>query len=161
LAFVGKIPAQSVNAARFRRRTCPKCGARPLSCALRPMVTGVLQGKRVRPGLLRPRLTLDPSDHARGQTPDVAGTTSLRSVRTALCDLLGIEVPIVQAPIGAASVPALAAAVSEAGALGTIALSWTKPGDVGAVVREVRALTDRPFHANILLEWPPEERLDA
>jgi nitronate monooxygenase len=82
-------------------------------------------------------------------------------VRTPVCDLLGIDVPIVQAPIGSASVPALAAAVSDAGALGTIALSWTKPADVGALVHDVQARTDRPFHANILLEWPPEERLDA
>ena len=82
-------------------------------------------------------------------------------MRTPLCDLFGIDVPIVQAPIGSASVPALAAAVSEAGGLGTIALSWTKPADVTALVDDVRARTDRPFHANILLEWPPEERLDA
>jgi len=82
-------------------------------------------------------------------------------VRTPFCDLLGIDVPIVQAPIGSASVPALAAAVSEAGALGTIALSWTKPEDVAALVDDVRARTSKPFHANILLEWPPEGRLEA
>ena len=82
-------------------------------------------------------------------------------MRTALCDLLGIDVPIVQAPIGAASVPALAAAVSEAGALGTVALSWTKPEDVAAMLDDVRARTSKPFHVNILLEWPPEERLEA
>jgi nitronate monooxygenase len=82
-------------------------------------------------------------------------------VRTPVCDLLGIDVPIVQAPIGGASVPALAAAVSEAGALGTIALSWTKPDGVAALVDDVRAQTSKPVHANILLEWPPEERLEA
>jgi NAD(P)H-dependent flavin oxidoreductase YrpB (nitropropane dioxygenase family) len=82
-------------------------------------------------------------------------------VRTPLCDLLGIDVPIVQAPIGSASVPALAAAVSEAGALGSIALSWTKPEHVAALVDDVRARTATPFHANILLEWPPEGRLEA
>jgi nitronate monooxygenase len=82
-------------------------------------------------------------------------------VRTPLCDLLGIEAPIVQAPIGGASVPALAAAVSEAGALGTVALSWTKPEDIAAILDDVRARTSKPFHVNILLEWPPEERLEA
>jgi nitronate monooxygenase len=82
-------------------------------------------------------------------------------MRTPLCDLLGIDVPIVQAPIGGASVPALAGAVSKAGALGTIALSWTKPEDIGALVEAVRARTTRPLHANILLEWPPEARLEA
>ncbi len=102
----------------------------------------------------------------RGLTPamagaDVAGMHSLRAVRTSVCDLFGIDVPIVQAPIGSASVAALAAAVSEAGALGSIALSWTKPRDVAALVDDVRARTAKPFHANILLEWPPEERLEA
>jgi nitronate monooxygenase len=82
-------------------------------------------------------------------------------VRTPVCDLFGIDVPIVQAPIGSASVPALAAAVAEAGALGTIALSWTKPEDVAGLAEDVRARTARPVHANILLEWPPEARLEA
>ena len=45
---------------------------------------------------------------------------------------LGIEVPIVQAPIGTASVPALAAAVSNAGGLGTLTLSWCPLDAVGA-----------------------------
>ncbi len=82
-------------------------------------------------------------------------------MRTPLCDLLGIEAPIVQAPIGGASVAALAAAVSEAGGLGTIALSWTKPESIAAIVVDVRGRTSKPIHANILQEWPPEERLEA
>jgi len=82
-------------------------------------------------------------------------------MHTPLCDLFGIDVPIVQAPIGGASVPGLAAAISEAGGLGTIALSWTKPEDIAGVVNDVRARTSRPFQANILLEWLPDERLEA
>lgn len=80
-------------------------------------------------------------------------------MRTPLCDLLGIEYPIVQAPIGAAAVPALVAAVSNAGALGTLALSWA--GDAGALVGEAAALTDRPFAGNFVLEWDQHARLDA
>ena len=78
---------------------------------------------------------------------------------TPLCNLLGIEHPIVQAPIGSAAVPALAAAVSNAGALGTLALSWTQ--DSGALVREAAALTKRSFAGNFLLEWDQHARLDA
>ncbi|HSX22601.1 MAG TPA: nitronate monooxygenase [Gaiellaceae bacterium] len=78
---------------------------------------------------------------------------------TPLCDLLSIEHPIVQAPIGSAAVPALAAAVANAGALGTLALSWTQ--DSGALVRETAGLTKRPFAGNFLLEWDQHERLDA
>ena len=48
-------------------------------------------------------------------------------MRTHLCDLLNVEVPIIQAPMGGASCPALAAAVSNAGALGMLALSWSSP----------------------------------
>jgi len=83
------------------------------------------------------------------------------SLRTPLCELLEIERPIVQAPIGTASTPPLAAAVSEAGALGTVALSWTPPRAVGDLVRDVRGRTTRPFAVNLVLEWSPEERLHA
>jgi len=38
------------------------------------------------------------------------------------CERLGIEIPIIQAPMGGAASPALAAAVSNAGGLGTLAL---------------------------------------
>ena len=78
-----------------------------------------------------------------------------------LASLLGIELPIVQAPIGTASVPALAAAVSNAGGLGCLALSWCPLEDVGEVVAETRRLTSRPFGVNYVLEWDQRERLDA
>src|SRR5688572_17667384 len=83
------------------------------------------------------------------------------TLETPLCRLLDIEYPIVQAPIGTASTPLLASAVSKAGALGSIALSWTAPEAVAEVVRAIRELTDRPFAVNLVLEWPPEERLHA
>ncbi len=79
-------------------------------------------------------------------------------MKTHLCDLLSIDLPIIQAPMGSASCPALAAAVSNAGGLGTLALSWTKPDDVRRVIRETRSLTQRPFGINLVLDWPQEER---
>jgi Nitronate monooxygenase len=69
-------------------------------------------------------------------------------VRTPVCELLGIAHPIVQAPIGAAAAPQLAAAVSEAGALGMVALTWV--GGVAGTVRDTAALTGRPFGGNAL-----------
>src|SRR3954470_19467641 len=80
---------------------------------------------------------------------------------TAGCERLGIEVPIIQAPMGGAVGPALAAAVSNAGGLGTLAL-WG--ADIQALrqrVRETRALTTKPFAVNLNLDFPQEERLDA
>ena len=80
-------------------------------------------------------------------------------MRTHLCDLLNVEVPIIQAPMGGASCPALAAAVSNAGALGMLALSWSSPEAVRQQIRETKAQTDRPFGANLVLEWSQHERL--
>jgi nitronate monooxygenase len=76
---------------------------------------------------------------------------------TPLCDLLGIEHPIVQAPMGGPAVPQFAAAVSNAGALGMLALSWSD--DAGGAVRELRGLTKRPFGGNFGLQLDQHERL--
>jgi nitronate monooxygenase len=76
---------------------------------------------------------------------------------TAVCELLGIEQPIVQAPM--AAVPGLAAAVSNAGALGMVTLTWSE--DAGAVVRETAALTPRPFGGNLVLADDQHRRLGA
>jgi nitronate monooxygenase len=78
-------------------------------------------------------------------------------MRTPLCDLLDIEYPIVQAPMGGPAVPQLAAAVSNAGALGMLALSWSD--DAGGAVRELQGLTTRPFGANFGLQLDQHERL--
>jgi nitronate monooxygenase len=77
-------------------------------------------------------------------------------MRTPVCELLGIEQPIVLAPM--VSVPRLAAAVSKAGALGMLTLTWSE--DVGAVVRETAALTSRPFCGNLVLTEDRHRRLD-
>jgi nitronate monooxygenase len=79
-------------------------------------------------------------------------------VRTPVCELLGIEQPIVQAPIGTAAVPRLAAAVSNAGALGMVSLTWAP--DVAGVVAETAALTRRRFGGNLVLAWDQRRRLD-
>jgi nitronate monooxygenase len=86
------------------------------------------------------------------------GEVRLLYVRTPLCELLGMEEPIVQAPIGSAAVPRLAAAVSNAGALGMVALTWT--ADVAGVIAETAALTGRPFGGNLVLAWDQHRRLD-
>jgi NAD(P)H-dependent flavin oxidoreductase YrpB (nitropropane dioxygenase family) len=79
-----------------------------------------------------------------------------KAVRTPVCTMLGIERPIVQAPM--AAVPRLAAAVSNAGALGMVTLTWSD--DAGAVVRETAALTTRPFGGNFVLTEDHHHRLD-
>jgi nitronate monooxygenase len=78
------------------------------------------------------------------------------TVRTPVCELLGIEQPIVQAPMSA--LPLLAAAVSNAGALGMLALTWSDPA--GDPVHETAALTDRPFGGNLIIDSDQHRRLD-
>ncbi len=81
-------------------------------------------------------------------------------LRTPLCDLLGIEYPVLQsgmAPIGG---PELAAAVSAAGGLGILGAAHLTADEVRRRIQEVRRRTDRPFGVNLLLHeemWPPVE----
>jgi NAD(P)H-dependent flavin oxidoreductase YrpB (nitropropane dioxygenase family) len=82
-------------------------------------------------------------------------------LQTHFCRRLGLTAPVVQAPVGSAATPELAAAVSNAGGLGTLALSWTPPESVRQRIRATRALTERPFGVNLVLEWDQHERLLA
>src|SRR5580692_9105610 len=56
------------------------------------------------------------------------------------------------------AVPELAAAVSNAGGLGMVTLTWSDPA--GDVVRQTAALTDRPFCGNLVLTSDQHRRLD-
>jgi nitronate monooxygenase len=78
-----------------------------------------------------------------------------------LLDVLGIDVPLVQAPIGACARPGLVAAVGEAGAIGTLACTWAPPAELGAVVGRVRELSQRRFAANLVLWFGVDAQLDA
>ena len=71
-------------------------------------------------------------------------------MKTRLTELLGIQYPIMQGGMQNIGVPALAAAVSNAGGLGTInATIYPVLDDFRAAVRETKALTDKPFCVNI------------
>ena len=78
------------------------------------------------------------------------------SVRTPVCELLGIDYPIVEAPLSAD--PRLPAAVSNAGALGSVSLWWAD--DAADWVRDTAALTDRPFAGNFVLSSDQHHRVD-
>jgi enoyl-[acyl-carrier protein] reductase II len=69
-------------------------------------------------------------------------------LRTPLCELLGIRVPLIQAGMSVYTSPELAAAVSTAGALGSLG-AWRRPADqLRSDLTEIRAATDRPFAVN-------------
>jgi nitronate monooxygenase len=79
------------------------------------------------------------------------------SVRTPLCDLLGIEYPIVQAPMAGTTTPDLVAAVSAAGGLGSFGHAYTGADGMRADAASVRARTDRPFTQNLFVAPVPDE----
>lgn len=81
-------------------------------------------------------------------------------METSVTRLLGVEHPIIQAPIGGLSVPALAGAVSSAGGLGMMAITWMSPDEIRAAVAAVRAITDRPFGVNIIIDEHDEPQDD-
>jgi nitronate monooxygenase len=76
-------------------------------------------------------------------------------------ELVGIEHPIVQAPMaGGPTPPRLVAAVSEAGALGSIGGATLAPDALREEIRAVRLLTGKPFAVNLFAPLPAP-RLDA
>lgn len=82
------------------------------------------------------------------------------SLRTPLCDQLGIAHPIIQSGMGSAAGPELAAEVSRAGGLGVIAGLATPPDELRRRIKHLRSVTDRPFGVNLWLHTqlrPPVE----
>jgi nitronate monooxygenase len=66
-----------------------------------------------------------------------------------LLQKIGLQWPIFQAPMAGTSTPAMAAAVSNAGALGAIGLAAELPEGAGNMIRATQALTTRPFNVNV------------
>jgi nitronate monooxygenase len=69
--------------------------------------------------------------------------------------------PIMQAPIGPAGSPGLVAAASAAGALGTLAASWTDADVLRRQIREIAAASDGPYCVNLVLAFDQRQRLEV
>lgn len=80
-------------------------------------------------------------------------------MRTAVTDLLDLSLPIVQAPMAGVSTPALAAAVSDAGGLGSLAVGAMTAGAADAAIAEARRASTGPLNVNVFVHQPP--RRDA
>lgn len=72
-------------------------------------------------------------------------------VQSSLIDRLGLSVPLIQAPMAGVSTPALAAAVAEQGALGSIGIGATDANGARAMIEETRARTSRAFNVNVFV----------
>ena len=73
-----------------------------------------------------------------------------------LLEKIGITQPIVQAPMAGVSTPELAAAVCEAGALGSLGLAAVDAAGARAMIVQVRQRTARPLNVNLFVHTPAE-----
>jgi nitronate monooxygenase len=78
---------------------------------------------------------------------------------TAFTRLLSIQAPLIQAPIGRSAGPALVAAVSNAGAIGSLTI-WTMPvTQVASTVAATAKLTNKPFAVNVRADLKQHDRV--
>jgi NAD(P)H-dependent flavin oxidoreductase YrpB (nitropropane dioxygenase family) len=75
-------------------------------------------------------------------------------LHTRLCDLVGVEHPIVQTGMGFVAYPPLVAAASAAGGLGILASATMGFEELAKAIAEVKAATDRPFGVNLRADAP-------
>jgi enoyl-[acyl-carrier protein] reductase II len=76
------------------------------------------------------------------------------TIRTPLCDMLGIEYPIMLAGMGGVSYAELVAAVSNGGGFGTLGMAGRSHGEIKHEIKKVRDLTDKPFGVDLLAAVP-------
>jgi enoyl-[acyl-carrier protein] reductase II len=76
------------------------------------------------------------------------------SLRTPICDLLGIEFPVFLAGMGGVAYADVCAAVSEAGGFGTLGMAACAPDEIRRQMRAVRERTDEPFGVDLLAALP-------
>lgn len=75
---------------------------------------------------------------------------------SALKSLLGIELPLIQAPMAGVQDSALAIAVSNAGALGSLPCAMLDDARMRSELAAIKAGTQRPFNVNFFCHTPPE-----
>src|SRR5207244_4505270 len=82
------------------------------------------------------------------------GEMAARTLRTPICDLFGIDVPVILAGMGGVSMAPLVAAVSNAGGLGVMGAANLSPDDLREEIRKTKALTKKPFAVDLLAPLP-------
>ncbi len=156
------VLARAIHPSRFAERR--RAGRGPWRCSFRSG-TAPLPGRAARRtpgphgaglsllGAVSEDLTSPPRSQFSMVSPavlhDRSGVGDFNgSVGTGLCDLLEIEVPIVLAPFGPWDEVELAAAVCEAGALGSVGTAVRSVTELRQQWQRLRELTDRPFAIN-------------
>jgi enoyl-[acyl-carrier protein] reductase II len=80
-------------------------------------------------------------------------------LKTAICELFGIEYPVIQGGMAWVSAAPLVAAVSNGGGLGVIGCGGMEPDVLAAQIEETHRLTKKPFGVNVLLTHPKVDQL--
>jgi nitronate monooxygenase len=75
---------------------------------------------------------------------------------TRLLDLLGIELPIIQAPMAGATTPAMVIAANQAGALGSMPAAALSVEQLREALSEIRQASTRPINVNFFCHQPPQ-----
>lgn len=73
---------------------------------------------------------------------------------------LGVELPIIQAPMAGVSTPTLAATVSNAGGLGSLGIGTSTVAQAREAIQQTRALTGKPFNVNVFCHEPPQRDVE-
>src|SRR5262249_43664555 len=81
--------------------------------------------------------------------------------RKALCERLGVDRPIIQAPMAGSSTPQLAAAVSNAGGLGSLGLGTSVTADADQQIATFKSLSNRSLNANFFCHAEPGDLAGA
>src|SRR5258706_11832349 len=82
-------------------------------------------------------------------------------LHTRICDLFGVEYPIVQTGMGWVAGPRLTAATSQAGGLGILASATMTLDQLKVAVRDVKGRTNKPFGVNLRTDQPDvKDRVD-
>lgn len=77
-----------------------------------------------------------------------------------MLERLGLLLPIIQAPMAGVSTPALAASVSDTGALGSIGIGATDPAGARMMMSDLRRRTPKAFNVNVFVHSEPEADAD-
>jgi enoyl-[acyl-carrier protein] reductase II len=78
----------------------------------------------------------------------------IMGLRTPICDLLGIQHPVLLAGMGGVSYAEVCAAVSAAGGFGALGMAGVSPSGIRDQMRQVKDLTDKPFGVDLLTAQP-------
>src|SRR5213080_1652646 len=149
-----------VRAGRQPRRSARRPAASPASSAARRAASSI-RTSGSRPAAGSAGRSIDwPAPTSTGRirsgmrVPRVLRVASQAMLRTPICDLFGIEYPILLAGMGGVSMAPLVAAVSNAGGLGVMGAAALSPDDLRAEIRKTKALTRKPFAVDLLAPLP-------